>query len=252
MKIRNEGWFHWVTVIVSTLLFLQNHNRCLVYGLAGGNKKRSGGRNNNNKRNTASSSTNRGFGAPPPKLEEVVKKFATCIPSDTTNCECPCGSSKPFQSCCAPLLYKERKCESMTDVLRSRYTAFAWRYIPHIIETTHESCRDYRANSVVWAQDLNKSGMFDSFHFVSLKILSDDDSSSLLEEKKNGIEGFMDFEVTLQAKDQADVDNVLSGKQTAIREKSRFLFDSKLGTWSYAGGDVRSQVAGLEDTTLNT
>ena len=116
---------------------------------------------------------------PPPALEDVVFNFATRLPVDAEIFYCPCGSSQSFQRCCGPLLLdkENRKCETMTYVLRSRYTAFSYRYIPHIIETTHPSCRDYRTNRVVWAQDLNQSGMFDSFsydvHLLVLRLVFD-------------------------------------------------------------------------------
>jgi len=111
------------------------------------------------------------------------------------------------------------------------------------MDTTHESCRDYRDDRVAWARDLDRGGMFDSFEFVRLSAgpeeINEDD----------GNEGFVEFEVTLRAKE--DEDNPVAGQETLISERSRFLRNPKDGSWSYASGDVRSNVAGLEDTTLN-
>lgn len=64
----------------------------------------------------------------------------------------------------------------------------------------------------------------------------------------NENEGYLEFKVTLRAKE--DKNDSVAGQETVISERSRFLRDSE-GTWTYASGDVRSDVAGLEDTTLN-
>lgn len=199
-------------------------------------KKKGGGKK------SSSASTNKGFGAPLPTLDEVLGKFSTRMPANNPDgLECPCGSSKTYGECCA-ILHRGQPCLSMTDVLRSRYTAFAWRNIKHVMDTTHEVCRDYREDRIVWAKDLNKGGMFDSFDFVKLEAGPE----------KAGVdenEGFIEFKVTLQAKQ--DTNSVLAGQKTTVTERSRFLRNPKDGTWAYASGDVRSDVAGLEDTTLN-
>ncbi len=84
----------------------------------------------------------------------------------------------------------------MTDVLRSRYTAFAWRMIEYVISTTHESCGDYREDRVSWANDMNRNGMFDSFEFVNL-IPGEEEIDALDEENA----GFVEFRVTFRAKE---------------------------------------------------
>ena len=83
----------------------------------------------------------------------------------------------------------------------------------------------------------------DSFEFVRLSAGPEEIN------KDDGNEGFVEFEVTLRAKE--DEDNPVAGQETLISERSRFLRNPKDGSWSYASGDVRSNVAGLEDTTLN-
>ena len=111
------------------------------------------------------------------------------------------------------------------------------------MDTTHESCRDYRVDKVAWAKDLDKGGMFDSFEFVKLQAGEEEMS----EDDKN--EGFVEFKVTLRAKE--DKYDTVAGQETVISERSRFLRNSDDGSWSYASGDVRSDVVGLEDTQLN-
>ena len=202
--------------------------------------KGGGGKKKKSKR---SAQTTKGFGAPPPKLEEVLASFKTRIPEDADSQPCPCGTGKVYRECCGPLHKGDKLCLTMTDVLRSRYTAFSWRNIKYVMDTTHKTCRDHREDRVAWAKDLNKGGMFDSFDFVKLEPGNEEMSDN------NENEGYVEFKVTLRAKE--DKDGSLAGQETVISERSRFLRDTSDGSWSYASGDVRSDVAGLEDTKLN-
>ena len=38
---------------------------------------------------------------------------------------CPCGSSRPLDECCGPIITRERPALTATDLMRSRYTAYA-------------------------------------------------------------------------------------------------------------------------------
>eukprot|EP00980_Cylindrotheca_fusiformis_P009196 scaffold2003_cov139-Cylindrotheca_fusiformis.AAC.12 len=203
---------------------------------------RKGGQQRKKNKN-ATARTNKGFGAPPPTLEETLAKFRARVPPNAESQECPCGTGKLYGDCCGPLHNNPRLCLSMTDVLRSRYSAFSWRLINYVMETTHETCRDYREDRVAWAKDLNKSGMFDSFDFVNL----DAGAEELSLENEN--EGFIEFKVTLRARE--DTPSGLAGQETVVTERSRFLRDDSDKSWKYASGDVRSDVAGLEGATLN-
>lgn len=224
-------------------------------------KKKSGGGK------SGSSSTNKGFGAPPPSLESILAKFPTRIPQnvmDPATLDCPCGNRNPttglaltYGECCGPLHEKKRQCTTMTDVLRSRYSAFCWRNIRHVMDTTHESCSDWRADRIAWAKDLNKDGMFDSFEFVNLQILGPEELS---DDHETTNEGFLEFQVTIRGRAEDDILRggttrrsaaAVAGLETMVKERSKFLRDPETGVWSYASGDVTSQVAGLEDTKLN-
>lgn len=190
--------------------------------------------------------TTKGFGAPPPKLDDVLSSFKSRMPDNAAEQSCPCGSGDIYGTCCQPFHIGERRCLSMTDVLRSRYTAFAYRNIGYIMSTTHETCRDYRTDRVAWATDMNRNGMFDSFDFVNLSIIGEEEISA-----NNENEGYVEFKVTFQAKKRAGDDESVVGQRTVIMERSRFLRNPSDNSWSYASGDVRSDVAGLEGTTLN-
>jgi SEC-C motif-containing protein len=191
-----------------------------------------------NKKGGNAASSNKGFGAAPPSLDEVAQKFKTRLPEDPDNLPCPCGSGDVYASCCAPYHRREKLPETPLRVLQSRYSAFAWRLVPYIIETTHPTCRDYRDNKVNWAKDLNNGGMFDSFEFVELKA----GPTEFPEESDS--KAYIDFEVRLRS---------IEGEkqETIVQEKSLFLKNLETDSWLYATGEVRSNVVGLEDTVLN-
>lgn len=128
--------------------------------------------------------------------------------------------------------------ESPLRVLQSRYSAFSYRLVPYIIQTTHTTCREYRDNKVAWAKDLNQNGMFDSFEFMGLVI------PNLEPEMDGDNRAYMDFQARLRSRDG-------NPNETVVSERSLFLRDPETNTWTYASGEVRSEEAGLEDVVLN-
>eukprot|EP00527_Entomoneis_sp_CCMP2396_P000508 CAMPEP_0198146454 /NCGR_PEP_ID=MMETSP1443-20131203/29589_1 /TAXON_ID=186043 /ORGANISM="Entomoneis sp., Strain CCMP2396" /LENGTH=222 /DNA_ID=CAMNT_0043810433 /DNA_START=86 /DNA_END=754 /DNA_ORIENTATION=- len=182
--------------------------------------------------------SNRGFGIAPPTLDEVVSGFRTRLP-ETDDHDCPCGSSKAYGDCCKLLHIGSRECTAPVDVLRSRYSAFRYRLVKHIIETTHPTCRDYQEDKIAWAKDLHKQGMFDSYNFVALEHGP---------ESIEGDEGFIEFTVKMAGREDIATPT-LAGKETKVSERSKFLRDSQ-GTWAYASGEVRMEDA-TQDAILN-
>jgi uncharacterized protein YchJ len=75
--------------------------------------------------------------------------------------------------------------------------------------------------------------MFDSYEFVNLNVIDQEESG---EE-----EAFVNFQVILRSNE--------SGQEMTVAEKSRFIKQG--GKWTYASGDVRSTVQGLDDIILN-
>lgn len=190
-----------------------------------------------------------GFGqSTQPKMQEL--NFPTRIPPNALEQPCPCGIKGPtttYKECCHPFHNQDITPQSPLDVLKSRYTAFVWRMIPYVIETTHQSSRDYSKDQVKWARDLNRSGMFDSYEFMSLEAGEEEFTDDDNDEKK---EGFIEFKVNLRANQNSG--EHIEGQDITVQERSRFLrSSSKDGGWNYAGGDVTSNVAGLEGTKLN-
>jgi len=112
----------------------------------------------------------------------------------------------------------------------------------YIIDTTHSTSRDYMKDKVSWAKELNRNGMFDSYDFISLQVGEEEFSLD------NDDEGFLEFKVNLKANKKSG--DHIEGQEIVVKERSRFL-RTKNGGWKYAGGDVTSDVAGLEDAILN-
>lgn len=55
---------------------------------------------------------------------------------------CPCGSSLPYEECCAPYILGEKHAPDVASLVRSRYTAFCQREFAYLVETTHPDFRD--------------------------------------------------------------------------------------------------------------
>lgn len=50
---------------------------------------------------------------------------------------CPCGSEKPLNDCCGPLLSGEALPKTAEELMRSRYTAFTQGLVGYIRDTRH-------------------------------------------------------------------------------------------------------------------
>jgi SEC-C motif-containing protein len=55
---------------------------------------------------------------------------------------CPCGSGLAYKACCAPFHRKEREAPDAESMMRSRYSAYARKEIPYLLETLHAKHED--------------------------------------------------------------------------------------------------------------
>jgi SEC-C motif-containing protein len=55
--------------------------------------------------------------------------------------KCPCGSDLELSACCGPALSGERPAPTAEALMRSRYTAYALKDVPYILETCDEEAR---------------------------------------------------------------------------------------------------------------
>jgi SEC-C motif-containing protein len=79
--------------------------------------------------------------------------------SDSTSC--PCGSGRPYASCCGPLIDGSAPASGPEALMRSRYTAFARQEMPYLASTLHPSQRhDYdEAGATRWARESDWEGL---------------------------------------------------------------------------------------------
>lgn len=212
------SWLAFAVVILVALL------PSLSVGFAakkkGGKRAKTGGGTGSNV-----ASNQKGFGVQPPSFEQVVSAFKTRLPTNAENEACPCGSGQMYAACCQPYHQGLKKPEVPLRVLQSRYSAFYYRIVPHIIATTHPTCQYWRDDKIKWAKELDSDGTFDAVEFVSLETGKETPG----EDDK---EAFVDFKVRIRTKDG-------KGDETIIREKSFFLRDGD--GWLYAGGEARPE-----------
>jgi uncharacterized protein YchJ len=258
---------HHINVSVASLALIYltatvMHNNIslpyIVVGLSLANEKKTTGRKINAS-SRVKKSTPKGFGRAE-SIDDLLRTYPTRLPDQTDNKQpCPCGVEEiSYGDCCYPYHMKTKLPESPIRVLQSRYSAFVYRLIGYIIDTTHPTCRDYCDDKISWAKDLNKKGMFDSVEFVSLNITNRTNTNCTNAETISRSEDFVDFQVTLRSKlptrqDLLSPTSTNGGSKSEIRiqERSQFIFNSSTGGWLYATGVVRSTGSGMDELILN-
>jgi SEC-C motif-containing protein len=73
---------------------------------------------------------------------------------------CPCGSETPAKNCCIPLFRGERKAQTATELMRSRYAAFALGEIDYIVSSHHPRTRHEvdRKGAEEWSKQASWQG----------------------------------------------------------------------------------------------
>jgi SEC-C motif-containing protein len=56
--------------------------------------------------------------------------------------QCPCGSGRTYETCCAPLINGTGHAATPEDLMRSRYSAYVLQKIPYLARTLHPNQRD--------------------------------------------------------------------------------------------------------------
>lgn len=74
---------------------------------------------------------------------------------------CPCGSTKKYTDCCAPLHQGKRKASTAEELLRARYSAFPAHEIDFIMNTHHSKTRGEvnQSDVEVWAKNSQWKGL---------------------------------------------------------------------------------------------
>lgn len=119
---------------------------------------------------------------------------------------CPCGSKKTLQSCCGPFI-EGASAPTAEALMRSRYTAYALKHEPYLIESWHSSTRP---ESIDFSPTLRWTG---------LEIRGTAD---------HGAEATVEFIARFRE----------HGRPGALHETSRFVQEG--GRWLYVDGTVQS------------
>jgi SEC-C motif-containing protein len=121
---------------------------------------------------------------------------------------CPCGSARQFAQCCEPLLRGAQTAETASQLMRSRYSAFATDTFDYLVRTHHPSQRaaDERAQLESQANTLQ---------WLALQLCDSSD----------GTAGQQHGEVEFKAFFRA------AGNLRCLHERSRFVHEN--GQWFY-------------------
>ncbi|MBU0945899.1 MAG: YchJ family protein [Proteobacteria bacterium] len=134
----------------------------------------------------------------------------------TSGTLCPCGSKKPFASCCAPILKDHRKAITAEQLMRSRYSAYTLAKNEYLITT--------------WATETRPDSLDLDLDDTSIKWLELE-----IEECEGGETGDEKGTVTFTAR------FLSSGHLCQLHEKSRFVRRQNL--WYYLDGETHSTTA---------
>lgn len=75
--------------------------------------------------------------------------------------DCPCGSGKPFDDCCGPVIDGSRPADTAEAAMRARYSAFTRADVDFLMGTIHSSKRDEHDPKVLkkWATNAQWLGL---------------------------------------------------------------------------------------------
>ncbi|MBT5707969.1 MAG: SecC motif-containing protein [Verrucomicrobia bacterium] len=64
------------------------------------------------------------------------------IPAEREESLCPCKSRHNYASCCMPYHYGKAKPLTAEQLMRSRFSAYFFRLVDYLVETTHPDTRE--------------------------------------------------------------------------------------------------------------
>lgn len=130
------------------------------------------------------------------------------------NSPCPCGSPLKYKRCCKVFHDNIKNPLNALELMKSRFSAYAFKQYNYIIKTTHKENQDYSENVLEWKKEIE---IFSSN--------TDFDKLEILEFIEGEIESFVTFRATL-FQNKNDVSFI---------EKSRFKKENNI--WLYVDGE---------------
>ena len=133
--------------------------------------------------------------------------------------QCPCSCGKTYENCCK-IFHDGAAPSNALQLMRSRYSAFAYLKPDYIIQTTHLANPAFRQDIQVWRSEIIL--FCKNTHFQDLKIIEFIDGKS---------EAYVAFIAYLSQ----------NGKNASFVEKSRF--EKVNGIWLYKNGIVHKPLS---------
>lgn len=126
---------------------------------------------------------------------------------------CPCHSGKPYGKCCEPYLNGSAKPRTVTQLMRSRYAAFAMGGCgDYLYHTWHPENR-----GALTSEDLSESNL----EWLHLRIVGSDQKADT---------GHVEFIATFLQEDGSE--GAHHEKSTFVRERGQWLYHSGVVTTS--------------------
>lgn len=132
----------------------------------------------------------------------------------TVNLTCPCGSNLKYKKCCKVFHDNIKDPSNALELMKSRFTAYAFNQSNYIVKTTHKENQDYSENISEWKKEIE---FFSS--------ITDFDKLEILEFIEGEIESFVTFKATL----------IQNKNDVSFIEKSRFKKEDNI--WLYVDGE---------------
>lgn len=131
----------------------------------------------------------------------------------TANSLCPCGSTKKYKKCCKLFHDNINNPLNALELMKSRFSAYAFKNSEYIIKTTAKENPDYSENRLNWKKDIEIFSSITTFRNLEIIEFIDAD-----------IESFVTFKATLFQNNQ----------DVSFIEKSRFKKENN--EWFYVDG----------------
>ena len=84
------------------------------------------------------------------------------------NSKCKCFSGKEYQYCCEPF-HEGILPSTALELMRSRYSAYAYGLVDYIMETTHPENEHFKMDDLNWRNEI--ISFCNNFQFLGLSIL---------------------------------------------------------------------------------
>mmetsp|Transcript_17323 Transcript_17323/g.70291 ORF Transcript_17323/g.70291 Transcript_17323/m.70291 type:complete len:207 (-) Transcript_17323:979-1599(-) len=95
--------------------------------------------------------------------------------------ECKCGSERPYEDCCRPIHLGRRRSETPGDLLKARFSAYAYKLPEYILRSTSVESTDWvsRKDKRKWNEWKEEVQQFcDNTEPLKLEILNEKESES--------------------------------------------------------------------------